>query len=509
MARPVYKLEEGSVQWQFQQSRAKIRIMAGGFANGKTTAGVILTLKIARDYPGANILLARSTYPKLNDTLRKEFLKWCPNKWIARKNLSQDNVVELQNGTVVNFRYVAQHGKQEESTTSNLLSATYDFILIDQVEDPEITEKDFNDLLGRLRGNTIYEGDDATMPTSGPRWIALLCNPTRNWVYKKLVKPRQDYDKGIMNPDLLVDPDGKPLIEIFEGSTYTNKANLEPDYIETLEAAYKGQMRTRFLLGEWGAFEGLVYPQYDAGVHMLSREEVDDYYTQLLIDGFAPSIIEAYDHGIAVPACYGLGFADHFGNAFVSRGFHEKEKTVDQLIAMIERERKKLLDLSGVVVEFPPVLADPSIFRRTSGNSRTVGTTVARMFHDKGIAVTRANNDIVGGVAKVQSYLSIDKFHRHPISETMGSPRLFFCNELSFIDNEIVDYYWKKDSAGEYEDTPTDRRDHAMDMIKYFMTHRPRLAQLVPIKPIIPPRYRSWQELEKMNRYSRSHRHAA
>jgi hypothetical protein len=69
----------------------------------------------------------------------------------------------------------------------------------------------------------------------------------------------------------------KPIVELFEGSTYTNKDNLPEDFIETLEAAYQGQMRQRYLLGEWGAFEGLVYPQYDPSVHMVSEAEIFDY----------------------------------------------------------------------------------------------------------------------------------------------------------------------------------------------------------------------------------------
>jgi hypothetical protein len=86
--------------------------MGGGFGNGKTTAGVVKALQLARDYPGSNGLIARSTFPKLNDTIRKEFLSWCPDKWVKRKALSQDNIVELMNDTTINFRYIQQHGKK-------------------------------------------------------------------------------------------------------------------------------------------------------------------------------------------------------------------------------------------------------------------------------------------------------------------------------------------------------------------------------------------------------------
>jgi hypothetical protein len=163
-----YKIIEGGLHEKFQASRKKIQVFGGGFGNGKTTAAVIKALQLCKAYPGSNGLIARSTYPKLNDTIRKEFLAWCPPSWIERKNLSTDNVVQLKNGTIINFRYINQGGKSNESSTSNLLSATYDWIVVDQVEDPEISEKDFLDLLGRLRGQTPYVGEDVTMPSSGP-----------------------------------------------------------------------------------------------------------------------------------------------------------------------------------------------------------------------------------------------------------------------------------------------------------------------------------------------------
>ena len=41
-----------------------------------------------------------------------------------------------------------------------LLSATYDWIGLDQIDDPGITHKDFLDLLGRLRGDTPYRVEE-------------------------------------------------------------------------------------------------------------------------------------------------------------------------------------------------------------------------------------------------------------------------------------------------------------------------------------------------------------
>ena len=199
---PTFRLFERSLQDRFQKSRAKIQLYGGGFANGKTANVCIKAIELAKDYPGCNALMARSTYPKLNDTLRKEFLKWCPEDWIKSfpKSANGSNTCTLKNGSTINFRYIAQQGKNaNEATTSNLLSATYDFVVVDQIEDPEIVHKDLLDLLGRLRGMATYEGNDPSMPSSGPRWLLITCNPTRNWVYRELVKPLHDLDRKVIN----------------------------------------------------------------------------------------------------------------------------------------------------------------------------------------------------------------------------------------------------------------------------------------------------------------------
>jgi hypothetical protein len=256
---PNYNLKRGSLQWGFNTSRAKMQIFGGAFANGKTTALVIKSLQLAKDYPGCNGLLARETYPKLNDTLRKEFFKWCPADWIRKRPTQEDNTCYMHNGSTINFRYVSQRGKNtaDGSSSSNLLSATYDWIGVDQIEDPGIGHKDLLDLMGRLRGQTPYrpaESNDSTMPSTGPRWVMLTANPSPNWFFKEIVQPYLIWKKsGVRTPKLIVDTEtGSPIMELYEGSTYTNAENLPPDYIKGLESTYKGQMRERFLEGKVG-----------------------------------------------------------------------------------------------------------------------------------------------------------------------------------------------------------------------------------------------------------------
>lgn len=500
-----FRLKRDSIHDKFLRCRKKVVVFGGGFANGKTASACVRAIQMATDYPGSNGLIARSTYPKLNDTIRTEFEKWCPKEWIQSfpKSSSASNTCTLTNGSKINFRYIAQTGKNTEHTSSNLLSATYDWIVVDQMEDPEIVYKDFVDLLGRLRGSTPYDPPpgtpyDETAQSTGPRQFIITCNPSRNWLYKKLVKPLKMYkEKGVVTEDLLVDDDtGEVIIELFEGSTYENKDNLEKDFIRTLEIAYVGQMRDRFLLGEWAAYEGLVYPQYDPSLHCVPRSWILDYYKELRLRGVVPTWIEGYDYGLAKPSCYLCGFVDHAGNVFILDGFHKAEYPIDEQKTRIWDVRRERIDLKESRVMDMHVLADPAIFKRAPTDKAKVGRTVANMFFDtpNRVRMHMALNNLSAGIPHVQSYLTPIVGHTNPFTGDSPAPLLYFAEELLFIDSEISTYAWKKDIRDEVREEPQDKDDHSLDVIRYMVASRPKVADVMKSAPAPAPAYLQWHE---------------
>jgi len=500
---------------RFHKSYTKVQFVGGGFGNGKTAAACVKGLKLCRDYPGCNGLVARSTYPKLNDTIRREFLLWCPQHWIRRMPSRDENTLILKNGSTINFRYVAQRGKETEESRSNLLSATYDWIIVDQLEDPEFSHKDFMDLMGRLRGGTEYVGDDMLMPRTGPKWFIATLNPTRNWCYREIVKPLHDFQRGVVTDKLLcqVDGDGNailgsdgrpiPLIELFEGSTYENVDNVGHDYIRGMLATYTGSMRERFVFGRWGALSGLIYPQFDETQHVLSHDVVRAYLRTLRISGFQPTFIEGYDHGLSRHSCYGLFFADDDANVFLLDGYRVAELTVANAARRIHEIRAQY---SIDADELGMVFADPDVFRRKTGSSKTVGETVASLFNEEGIPMQRGNNDISSGIAKNWQYLTPVEQHEHPITGHVLSPHFYVCDNCQWFVDEITEYYFQRDGSDETTDKPVDRNDHAMDMWKYAMSQRPKLARYVGLAEQ-PPAWMSWHEIERQQRVRAKARH--
>jgi len=504
-----YRLRRGSEHWEYDRSRNKIQFFGGGFANGKTTALVIKALKLCINYPGSNGLLGRSTYPKLNDTLRRVFFQWCPPDWIKKMPTQDDNTCYLKNGTIINFRYISQRGKQnvDGSTTSNLLSATYDWIGIDQIEDPEIVHKDLLDLMGRLRGQTPYRPDgneDTSMPDSGPRWLMLTSNPTSNWVYRELVKPLLVYKKtGRITDQLLRDPQtGVPIIDLVEGSTYINSDNLTIDFLRSLEASYRGQMRDRFLEGKWASYEGLVYQDYDDSKHLISRTQAMNVLWRLQKYNYHVKAIEGFDFGLSSPSCYLFGFVDDWGRVVIMDGYYKRNFHYTRQPDEVRKIRSKYAHLVNVDES---IRADPAIFRQKVVEKHVdTGTPISQLLYDGGMECRPATNDIITGIAKVAAYLADQPTHEHIITETTPGPLLYFVDDLDFITDEIANYYWDRTSTGEHIDRPIDRDDHAMDALKYLLSHQPEPSEIVVPKYAKPKPWMFWHEVDEDGRSRRA-----
>lgn len=502
-----YIIEEGSVHEQFLASRATIQIFGGGFGNGKTAAMCVKAMRLIEDYPGSNGLVARATYPKLHDTIRKEFKKWCPMSQVTAfpESKNSDNTAKFRNGSMCNFRYISQQGKTVDQSTSNQLSATYDWIVVDQIEDPEISEKDFYDLLGRLRGNTIYRGYDPTMPKSGPQFMMLSCNPSAGWVYRRIVRPLLMYrERGVITDALLcerdhnrqpiLDDNGKPIlmVELFEAPTHANYRNLSKKYIRTLESTYQGQMYDRYLMGKWASYEGLVYPQWSDTTHVIVHGDMLDYLDDLTAyRHYKPNWIEGYDFGIAAPSCYLLGFVGPDYKVHLVDGFYKKEYDIKDQAQEINRIRAHY----GVPDDY--IYADPSIFRRFRVTAATVGKSTPDLMWDHGkIRLRRGNNDIMNGILKVQSYLTVRENTQHPYTGDTTSPMLFVSDKLSFIQDEMAAYMWKRDAHDVPTDEPVDDNDHSTDTIKYLLSDAPDVGEIITEMQRVPE-WMKWQETER------------
>jgi hypothetical protein len=286
----------------------------------------------------------------------------------------------------------------------------------------------------------------------------------------------------------------KPLIELFEATTYDNAQNLPPDFLTTLEAKYRGKMRDRYILGKWVAFDGVVYDEFDPSIHVVPSSFLREHIQQLRLAGYRLSLLEGYDHGITEPSCYLLSLTDADQNTYVLDGFYERGMgIVDQAQAIKALRRQHAPDL--LQTEEPEVLADPALFRRMSMAAHTVGPTVAELFAAEGIRMTRGNNNKLNGIVKIKQRLVIEPTVTNPFTGTLGSPKLFISDHLSFVVDEFTTYRWKKAKDDTPVDEPVDKDDHAMDTLKYMLSREPQSGMLLRRgATTLPGIMRRWRE---------------
>lgn len=485
---------ENPDQLHFYECRAPIAGFTGGFGNGKTAVLCLLAITIASQYEGARVLVGRATRPKLEDSTKKELLKWVPKEWVARWPTEKHNDLLFKlTGSTIEFRHVRQEGKGKGEEQSNLLSATYDAILIDQMDDPEFSYKDFADLVGRMRGMARFVGSDRTLPAFGPQFFRFTANPTRNWLYREVVGPYFTYKKhGIKTSKLLMDEKKQSIVQVWNAPSKANVKHTGEGYVQRMHAVFRGSMASRYIGGDWGAYDGLVYPDYREDLHMVTAETMKSYIERELAEDKL-GVIEAYDYGQVSPSCYLLAFYNDVGDIFIVDGFYMPLVNIDKQARMIKEIRNK-----WQVVPRDGIYADPAIFKGTSATKTTVGESVANIFLQEGIQMVRGVNSIQSGIDKVSSYLAPDDMHRHPITGNYGAARLFVSSDLEFWHNEISDYYWNKNIKGENVDKPRDTNDHAMDATKYLLSRRGLVVGSLRRKPFrIPDVALQWTEVEE------------
>jgi hypothetical protein len=101
---------------------------------------------------------------------------------------------------------------------------------------------------------------------------------------------------------------------------------------------------------------------------------------------------------------------------------------------------------------------------------------------------------VLPGIAKINSYLAGHAHVPHMITGETPGPLLYFVDDLQFLQDEISGYYWKRNVQGEYIDEPMDRKDHAMNTLKYLLSAAPLPAEIIIEPENMPKPYMFWRE---------------
>jgi PBSX family phage terminase large subunit len=412
--------------WHDPDSR--VVVLDGAIRSGKTQAGGRLFLETALERP-ATYLVARSTYRSLKDSTQKALLfgdgslpPLIPPEVVDKYEISNERVV-LKTGAEILFRSL------EEGQIGKLLNLTLAGILIDQIEeldDGEAGERMFDTLLGRLSD------------PRGLRKLLAIANPAglTSWQYRRLID-ESTRDRSVHRVHFTL---------------RDNAQNLPADYVSQMEETRttRPSWYRSFILGEWGAFSGQAFPEFDDAVHVVDAFDVPRDWTRW----------ESLDHGVNHDTAWLAWAIDEDGNhivydEYVSPGL------VSQHAAAIKSRREQWYGemsqalttdeswigardtgpLAGFTGWGAPregmagtgvvCYADPSIRNRTGGQTRFgEPASVLTEYQENGLHFALGNNNRAAGYARLLELLHIEPGRIPPAwasvpDDVGGAPRLF------------------------------------------------------------------------------------
>lgn len=382
--------------------RAKFILYSGAFRAGKTLLLANIAIRTCIANPGCVGLLGSLTYPQLRDVVFTVFKQEAElyqkaldnagiQHTIIKKFISSPGQMraEFTNGSLVHFKACDDELK--------LRGYTLDFFGLDEPID--IDETIFTQLVGRISGNVLKK----------PFGI-LTTNPgsESHWIYRRFFVSKN------------------PQYATVKTTTYDNE--LLPDYnnyIKSLLENFDDDWVKRFLNGDWGAFAGQIYKNFDTKKHVGDYKKNKDilYY------------IAGVDFGTRNPSCVlTIGITKN-KRAMIVNEYYAPSTSSDLA--------KKIQELHEHY-NYRKVFIDPAAL------------DLITQCEQLKIPAEAGINKVEPGIAKIKSMLQrnlilIDKFCGNLISEMLA-------------------YHFERDKLNNNPtEKPSKVNDHACDALRYAL----------------------------------------
>ncbi len=408
-------------QREFFLARSRFVAYGGARGGGKSWAVRKKATLMGVRYPGIRMLLLRRTFPELKENhilpLQGE-LKGLAAYKEGDKAFSFANGSRLKFGYCDSERDVLQYQGQE-----------YDVIFLDEAT--QFTEYQFHTLTACIRGANPF-----------PKRMYLTCNPGgvgHGWVKRLFID--RDYRGAERGEDYAFIP----------ARVYDNRALMDsdPGYLAMLESL-PDDLRRAWLEGDWNVFAGQYFTEWREDIHVCDPFPIPGHWRRYF----------AMDYGLDMLAGYFIAL-DEGGRAWVYRELYRPGLIVS------EAARAILEAAGGEPIE--GWLAPPDMWNRR----QDTGKSVAEIFGEGGIPLTRAQNSRVSGWMDLREWLR----PRGEPGARWAALTVFRCcpNLIRCLPQLQFDGRRPSDAAGQPHEIT-----HAPDALRYFAAGRPA--------PALPPR---------------------
>jgi PBSX family phage terminase large subunit len=376
-----------------------------GIGSGKTIAGAVRSLLASQGYigkrrviPTPNLgVVTAPTYTMLRDATLRAFQQ------VAGEAISDFNksemLIRLRNGSEVLFR-----------STDNPDRLRGPSISWWHGDEAAMYEADtWNIMLGRLR----------QFGQQGFAWITTTPRG-RNWVWQRFVRDATDDYR------------------IFHAKSADN-VHLDRAIVSAWEQSYVGDFARQELAGEFVAFEGLIYNEFDRALHISQYRPT--HFKQ---------VIAGVDFGFANPGVIQVVGLDSDGRAYLVHEEYQRQRQIDEW-ANVAKQLRELWHIETFYCD----PSEPDYIKKFNAQP--------------GVHAVGANNSVQPGIQVVKARL---------MRQADGRPRLFISPTAVNTIAEFESYQWLENRYG-VRDEPLKSGDHAMDALRYALMGIDKLRQPV------------------------------
>ena len=396
--------------WQIEPWRDKspVLLLTGSAGGGKSVVAAQKVHGFCLKYPGAmGLALRKARQHMVNSTvlvlernvMAKQGITHVPSKYRF----------EYPNGSILAYGGMSDED-QREAIRSIGQSGGLDIAWMEEAS--AFTEPDFNELLARMRGRA-----------ADWRQLILTTNPDapQHWIYRRLIEGGE--------------------AKIYRSRAADN-AHLPDDYAASL-ARMTGVQRQRLADGQWVQAEGLIYPEYDAHIHIVDASEVppiERYFA-------------AQDWGFSHPAVLQVWGMDADGRMYRVREVYRSQERIGWWAAQAKA-------LAGTY-PLETIVCDPA------------QPGFIAEYRNEGLPAVAAVNDVLPGIHAVAQRLKIqpDGFARMYFVREPGrtpDPVLAAANKPTSTEEELTGYVWSKGKDGATaKDAPVKVNDDGCDTTRY------------------------------------------
>lgn len=311
---------------------------------------------------------------------------------IASRLLAAQNRLNIRwRGASVTFHLF---GGKDEGSASHIQGLTLSGILLDEVA---------------LMPRSFVEQALARCSAEGSKFF-FCCNPEHphHWFYIDWIQRAEEKNALYLHFEM------------------TDNPALSPEILRRYEALYTGAFYQRFVLGQWVAAQGAVYPMFGPD-HVVKQTPACSRYAV------------SCDYGTVNPASFGL-WGESEGIWYRLREYYHDSRAVGHL----KTDEEYADALEELVGDCPveAVVVDPS------------ASSFIQCLRRRGrFSVEPAQNEVITGIRMVASALQKGQLRFHS-----------GCKDAL---REFSLYRWDEGTGG---DRPMKKDDHAMDDIRYFVT---------------------------------------